>query len=59
MITINQVVEEIRSRIKSDFKGLHQDWTDQLVNMVDNVETVADEMNSQGKPSDWITKKNW
>jgi hypothetical protein len=30
-----------------------------LLNMVDNVEIVADEMNSQGKPNDWITKKNW
>ena len=59
MITVNQVVEEIRSRIKNDFRGLHEDWTDQLLNMVDNVETVADEMNSQGKPNDWITKKNW
>ena len=52
MITINQVVEEIRSRIKNDFRGLHEDWTDQLLNMVDNVEIVADEMNSQGKPNE-------
>ena len=58
-VSQKQVIEEIKSRIKSDFKGLHTDWTEAIINMVDNVEIVADEMNSQGEPNDWITKKNW
>ena len=48
-VSQEQVIEEIRSRIKSDFKGLHTDWTDAIINMVNNVEIIADEINSQGK----------
>jgi len=48
-VSQQQVIEEIRSRIKSDFKGLHTDWTDAIINMVNNVEIIADEKNSMGK----------
>tara|TARA_R110000782_G_scaffold41155_5_gene94672 strand:+ start:1137 stop:1298 length:162 start_codon:yes stop_codon:yes gene_type:complete len=48
-VSQEQVIEEIRSRIKSDFVGLHTDWTDAIINMVNNVEIIADEINSQGK----------
>ena len=48
-VSQQQVIEEIRSRIKSDFKGLHTDWTDAIINMVNNVEIIADEKNSTGK----------
>ena len=48
-VSQKQVIEEIRSRIKSDFVGLHTDWTEAIINMVNNVEIIADEINSQGK----------
>jgi len=48
-VSQQQVIEEIRSRIKTDFKGLHTDWTDAIINMVNNVEIIADEKNSTGK----------
>jgi len=48
-VSQQQVMEEIRSRIKTDFKGLHTDWTDAIINMVNNVEIIADEKNSTGK----------
>ena len=52
MITTEQVIEEIRNRIKRDYTGLHKDWTDNLLMMVDNVEIVTNEVNSQEKPSE-------
>lgn len=48
-VSQQQVIEEIKSRIRSDFKGLHTDWTEAIINMVDNVETIANEINSQGQ----------
>ena len=57
-VSQQQVIEEIRSRIKSDFKGLHTDWTDAIINMVNNVEIIADEKNSMGKEQ-WKILKNY
>jgi len=52
MITTEQVIEEIRNRIKRDYTGLHKDWTDNLLMMVDNVEIEANEHISQARPSE-------
>tara|TARA_R100001143_G_scaffold63337_1_gene69796 strand:+ start:3553 stop:3726 length:174 start_codon:yes stop_codon:yes gene_type:complete len=49
MITHNDVVQEIRDRIKRDVApGLHKAWVNKILMIVDDVETIADEMISQG-----------
>jgi hypothetical protein len=49
MITHNDVVQEIRDRIKRDVApGLHKAWVNKILMIVDDVETIADEMMSQG-----------
>ena len=49
MITHNDVVQEIRDRIKRDVApGLHAAWVNKILMIVDDVETIADEMISQG-----------
>jgi len=52
MITTEQVIEEIRNRIKTDYKDLNQELTDNILMMVDNVEIITNEHNSQGRPSE-------
>jgi|TARA_R110000772_G_scaffold111068_1_gene214782 hypothetical protein len=49
MITHNDVVQEIRDRIKTDVEpGLHKAWVNKILMIVDDVETIADEMISRG-----------
>ena len=49
MISHNDVVQEIRDRIKRDIApGLHKAWVNKILMIVDDVETIADEMMSQG-----------
>jgi hypothetical protein len=49
MISHNDVVQEIRDRIKRDVApGLHKAWVNKILMIVDDVETITDEMMSQG-----------
>tara|TARA_B100000780_G_C21038561_1_gene416621 strand:- start:880 stop:1053 length:174 start_codon:yes stop_codon:yes gene_type:complete len=49
MITHNDVVEQIRDRIKAEVSpGLHSAWVKKILTIVDDVEFIADEMITKG-----------
>tara|TARA_R110001599_G_scaffold261817_1_gene462207 strand:- start:271 stop:447 length:177 start_codon:yes stop_codon:yes gene_type:complete len=49
MITHEHVVAEIRDRIKREVApGLHAAWVNKILMIVDDVETITNEMISQG-----------
>jgi len=49
MITHNDVVEQIRDRIKEEVSpGLHSAWVKKILTIVDDVEFIADEMITKG-----------
>ena len=48
-IHYSAVTQQIRDRIKREVKpGLHSAWVNKILTIIDDVETVADEMTSQG-----------
>jgi hypothetical protein len=48
-IHYSAVTQQIRDRIKREVApGLHSAWVNRILMIVDDVETVADEMTSQG-----------
>ena len=43
------MTQQIRDRIKREVKpGLHSAWVNKILTIIDDVETIADEMTSQG-----------
>jgi len=48
-IHYSAVTQQIRDRIKREVKpGLHSAWVNKILSIIDDVETIADEMTSQG-----------
>ena len=48
-IHYSAVTQQIRDRIKREVKpGLHSAWVNKILTIIDDVETIADEMTSQG-----------
>ena len=48
-IHYSAVTQQIRDRIKREVKpGLHSAWVNKILTIIDDVETVADEMTAQG-----------
>ena len=48
-IHYSAVTQQIRDRIKREVKpGLHSAWVNKILTIIDDVETVADKMTSQG-----------
>ena len=48
-IHYSSVTQQIRDRIKREVKpGLHSAWVNKILSIIDDVETIADEMTSQG-----------
>ena len=48
-IHYSAVTPQIRDRIKREVApGLHPSWVNKILTIIDDVETVADEMTSQG-----------